>query len=92
MVRACCSSVRPACVGVTPGAAARQQRRAERLLHAADPRARRGKRKMRAFRAMRDAARLDDVAEQAQVGEVKAHGSLSSFAKVELRRMPIVLS
>ena len=28
---------------------------------------------MRAFRAMRDAARLDHMAEQAEIGEVEAH-------------------
>ena len=55
-------------------AAADQQRRAERLLHVADAGAGRRQRQMRAFRAMGDAARLDDVAEQAQVGEVEAHG------------------
>jgi hypothetical protein len=54
-------------------AASGQQRGAERLLHLANSRARCGERKMRAFRAVRDAARLDDMAEQAQIGEVEAH-------------------
>src|SRR5882672_919839 len=57
-------------------AAARQQRGSERLFHVADSRARCGERQMRALRAMRDAARLDHVAEQAQVGKVKPHASL----------------
>ena len=45
---------------------ARQKRRAERLLHVADSRTRCGEREMRALRAMRDAARLHDMAKQAR--------------------------
>ena len=62
---------------------AQQQGRAQRLLHVADARAGRGEREMRAFRAMRDAARLDHMAEQAEIGQVETHASL-----YELRRKP----
>ena len=57
-------------------AAAHQQGGAERLLHLADARARCGERKMRALRAVRDAARLHDMAKQAQIGQVETHGQL----------------
>ena len=56
-----------------PAAAAHQQRRAERLLHVADAGAGGGERQMRAFRAMRDAPRLDHMAEQTEIGEVETH-------------------
>ena len=55
-------------------APAHQKRGAERLLHVADARRGGGERQMRAFGAVRDAARLDDVAKQAEIGEIKAHG------------------
>jgi hypothetical protein len=55
--------------------AAHQQRRTERVLHVADARAGGGKRKIGAFGAMRDAAGFDNVAKQAQIGEVEGHGS-----------------
>ena len=67
-----------------PLPAAHQQRRAERLLHVADARARCGEREMRAFRAMRDAARLDHVAEQAQIDRDRSawwHTNPSRLAK-----------
>jgi hypothetical protein len=35
---------------------------------------------MRALRAVRDAARFDDMAKQAQVGKVESHGRYPSFA------------
>ncbi len=56
--------------------AARQQHRAERAFHVADSRAGGSERKMRAFRAMRDAARLDDMAEQAEIDQIEAHGGI----------------
>jgi hypothetical protein len=55
------------------GPSARQKRCAERLFHLADSRTRCGECKMRAFRAMRDAARLHDMAKQAEIHEVEAH-------------------
>jgi hypothetical protein len=75
-----------------PLAPAHQQRRAERLLHVSDARRRRCKRKMRALGAVRDAARLDHMAKQAQVGEVEPHVVYQSFASDEasLRLLPIV--
>ena len=58
--------------------AAHQQRRAERLLHVADAGAGGRQRQIGALRAVGDAAGIDDVAKQAQISEVKSHGS--SFA------------
>ena len=55
-------------------APARQQRHAERVLHVADARRGGGKRKMRAFGAVGDAAGLDDMAKQAEIGEIETHG------------------
>ena len=55
--------------------AAHQQGGAERVLHVADARRRGGEREVGALRAVRDAAGVDDVAEQAQIGEIEAHGS-----------------
>src|SRR5262249_1791436 len=61
---------------------AQQQRRAERVLHVADARRGGRKGKVRAFRAMRDAACLDHVAEEAEISEIEAHfGVPSDFAK-----------
>ena len=53
--------------------AAHQQFGAKSLLHFADAGRSRGQRQIRARRAMRDAARLHDVAEQAEIFEVVAH-------------------
>src|SRR6266496_2738563 len=53
-----------------------QQRRPERPLHMADARAGSGKRQMRALGALGDAPGLDNVAEQVEVDEVEAHGTL----------------
>ena len=74
--------MRPAWVGVTPWRDAHQQRGAERLLHVADAGRGGGQREMRALRAVRDAAGLDDVAEQAEIGEVEVHAA-SRFALSE---------
>ena len=73
-MRACCSSVRPACVGATP--ARPRKRSAERLLHVADARGSRRQREVRPRRARRDAAGLDHVAEQAEIGEIEPHATL----------------
>src|SRR5580658_3453121 len=54
-------------------AAAGEQRDAERLLHIADARRGRRERKMRAFGATGDAAGLDHMAKQAEIGEIKTH-------------------
>ena len=62
-------------------APAHQKRGAERLFHLANPRARSGKREMRAFRAARDAARLHHMAKQAQIGYIETH-VISPYAKV----------
>ena len=50
-----------------------QQRGAELDLHVADARARRGDRQVHALGAGGDAAGLDDVQEELEVGEVEAH-------------------
>ena len=73
MVRACCSSVRPAWVGVTPWRPRTSERGAERLLHVADARRGRGQRQMGAFRAVGDAAGIHHVAEQAEIGQIETH-------------------
>ena len=52
--------------------AAQQQRGAQRLFHVADTRGGRREREVGAPGAMGDAARLDHVAEQAEVGKVEA--------------------
>jgi len=46
---------------------------------------------MRALGAMGDAARLDDVAEQAEIGKVESHGNDPAFGfdEVRLYIMPI---
>ena len=58
--------------------AARQQRDAERLLHVADAGRGGGERKVGALGAVRDAAGLDHVAKQAEIGQIEAHGMLPS--------------
>ena len=70
-----------------------QQRGAERGLHVADARARRGDREMHPLGAMGDAAGLDDVQKQPQIGEIEAH-RLTGFGigEASLRQMPIVSS
>src|SRR5258708_30682908 len=54
--------------------AAHEQRRPQRVLHVANARAGCGQRQMRALRTARDAARLDHVAKEAEIGQVEAHG------------------
>src|SRR5215813_13659482 len=70
---------------------AHEQRRPQRLLHVSDARAGCGQREVCALRTARDAARLDYVAEQTEIGEVEAHGWLSfGFSEANLREIPIV--
>src|SRR5689334_17760870 len=69
-------------------AAAHQQTGAERIFHVADARARSREREMRAFGAVRDAARLHHMAEQAQIGEVETHVSFA-FREGWLYQIPI---
>src|SRR5260370_205438 len=54
-------------------APAHQQFGAETLLHFADASGGGGKRQVRARRAMRNAAGLDDMPEQAEIGEIEPH-------------------
>src|SRR5262249_60244468 len=54
-------------------AAAEETRRAERLRHVADAGRGCGKRQVGALGAMRDAARLDDMAKQVEVDEIEMH-------------------
>jgi hypothetical protein len=54
---------------------AHQQRRAQGFLHIADPSAGGSERQMRTPGAMRDAAGFHNMTEEAEVGEIKAHGS-----------------
>jgi hypothetical protein len=61
---------------------AHQQRGAERLLHVADARGGCGEREMRALGAARDAAGLDHVPEQAEIGQIEAHGSRTAFLRI----------
>ena len=75
MVRACCSSVRPAWVGCTPCRPRTSKRGAERVLHVADAGRGGREREVGALGAVGDAAGIDDVAEQAQIGEIEAHGT-----------------
>ncbi len=67
-------------------AAAHQQRGAERLLHVADAGRGGGQRQMRALGAMRDAARLDDMAEQAEIGEIEVHGGTLRILRRQITR------
>jgi hypothetical protein len=55
----------------------------------ADARAGGGQREMRAFRAMGDAARLDHMAEQAQVGQVEAHVGIPILRNPRRQALPI---
>src|SRR4051794_31294070 len=65
-----------------------QKPSAERLFHLANARARCSKREMRALRTMRDAARLDDMAKQAQIGKIETHVT-SCFAKSGYAKCPL---
>ncbi len=49
---------------------------------------------MRALGAVRDAARLDDMAEQAEIGEIESHGNDPAFGfdEVRLYIMPIEIT
>ena len=48
---------------------------------------------MRALRAVRDAARLDDMAKQAEIGQVEAHrGSSFVFREGKLRQILSIMS
>ena len=71
-----------------------QQRRAERRLHVADARARRGDRQMHALGAMGDAARLDDMQKQVadRSDRSASAGAAFGFREARLRQMPIVSS
>ena len=60
---------------------AHQQWRAQRALHVADARRGGGERQMGALCAVRNAARLHDMAKQAEIGEVEAHGQPSALTK-----------
>jgi hypothetical protein len=60
--------------------AAHQQFGAEAEFHLADAGRGGGQRQIGAHRAMGDAARLDDVTEQVEIGEVEAHGTLPSYS------------
>ena len=73
--------------------AAHQQSGAERLLHVADAGRGRRQREVGALGAVGDAAGVDDVAEQAQVGEIEAHGPACAtfeFDEGRLRQILIV--
>ena len=72
---------------------AREQRHAKHVLHVADARRSCGQRQMRALGAMGDAAGLDDMAEQAEIGEIESHGNDAAFGfdEVRLYIMPIVI-
>ena len=71
-----------------------QQRDPERGLHIADARARRSDREMRPLGAMGDAAGLDDIQKQPQIGEIEAHRLIRGFAigEASLRQLKIVSS
>ena len=56
-------------------AAAQEERSAERLLHVADAGAGGRQRQMGPLGPVGDAARLDHVAEQAQIGQIELHGA-----------------
>ena len=64
-------------------AVAQEEGRTERLLHVADAGARGGERQMGPLGAVGDAAGLDHMAEEAQVGQIELHRLPSSFAKVD---------
>src|SRR5215211_8782970 len=71
--------------------AALQQWHVEHLLHAADACAGRCQGKVRALGAVRDAAGLGDVAEQAEIGEIEAHGRAYAPAEGRVHILRIVL-
>ncbi len=75
-------------------APARDQRDAERLFHVADARRGGGERQVRALRAVGDAARFDDMAKQAEIGEIESHGMMlpSYLTKPDFAIMPIALA
>jgi hypothetical protein len=81
--RACWSSVRPAGVGTTPWRLRTRRGSAERLLHVADAGAGGGERQVRPLGPMGDAARIDHMAEQAEVGEVELHGAYRDWTRRE---------
>ena len=66
-------------------AAAREQRDAEHVLHIADAGRGCGEREMRALGAMGNAAGFDDMAKQAEIGEIEAHGKNAAFGLHEVR-------
>ena len=66
-------------------AAAHQKLGAEGQFHLADAGRGRRQRQIRALGAMGDAARLDDVAEKIEVGEVEAHKGQATFLFCEGR-------
>ncbi len=77
--------------GCYAGAAAHQQFGAERQFHLADAGRGGGQRQIGARRAMRDAARLDNLAEQVEIGEVEAHPATTFlFCEGTLRKTHIV--
>ena len=60
-----------------PAPPAHQKRGTKRVLHVADAGGGGRQRQIGALGAMRDAAGIDHVAEQAEIGEIKAHGDRS---------------
>ena len=77
-----------------PLAAAGEQRHAEHVLHIADAGRGRGQREMGALGAVGDAAGFDDMAKQAEIGQIETHGKQAAFGLREARLhiMPIVLA
>src|SRR5580700_2663437 len=71
-----------------------QQSDTERIFHVADAGRGGGKRKMRAFGAVGDAARLDDMAKQAEIGEIKSHEMTlpSHNTKLDFAKCPLHIS
>src|SRR3984893_6323165 len=59
-----------------------QQGSAERRLHVADARARRGDRQMHVLGAMRNAARFDHIEKQPQITEIETHRRPSDLTKL----------
>src|SRR5437868_9734469 len=84
----------PSLRGLNPLALAMQQRRAEGRFHVADARARRGDSQMHTLGAMRDAARLDHMEKQPEIGQIESHGPSGTFEfrEVRLRFIPIASS
>ena len=73
---------------------AREQRDAECVLHVANPGRGGGERQVPAFGAAGDAAGLDDVAEQAEIGKIEAHegGGPFVFREIILHKNPIEIA